>query len=203
MRSFRPVARSGVILLVLLAGAGPTLAQSPAAAPDGPAPSDPAEAPPSPARLPPMADGVARPADTPPMALPPGMEASPEGRWRIRFAGDSPSLAAPAATALTTLGRRLATVPEGRITIEAQASGPAADVSIARRLSLARGLAVKQALAEGGLPPTRIDIRAMGRTAEAADAADVLPPRARPATPSPAPAPAPAPAPLGPPRGTP
>jgi outer membrane protein OmpA-like peptidoglycan-associated protein len=53
-----------------------------------------------------------------------------------------------------------------------------ADASAARRLSLARALAVKQALAEGGLPPTRIDLRPLGRTEEAVDAVDVLPPGA-------------------------
>jgi outer membrane protein OmpA-like peptidoglycan-associated protein len=58
----------------------------------------------------------------------------------------------------------------------AQASGPVTDSSAARRLSLARALAVKQGLAAGGLPDTRIDIRAMGRTAEAVDAVDVQPP---------------------------
>jgi hypothetical protein len=42
----------------------------------------------------------------------------------------------------------------------------------------ARALAVKAALAEGGLPPTRIDLRPQGRTEEAADAVDVLPPEA-------------------------
>jgi hypothetical protein len=67
------------------------------------------------------------------------------------------------------------------VVVLAQASGPAADVSSARRVSLARGLAVKEALVAGGLPPTRIDIRPMGRTEEAADAVDVLPPGYAPA----------------------
>ena len=63
--------------------------------------------------------------------------------------------------------------------MEAQASGPEADVSAARRLSLGRALAVKAALASGGLAPTRIDLRPLGRTPEAVDAADILPPAAR------------------------
>jgi len=40
-------------------------------------------------------------------------------------------------------------------------------------------LAVKAALASGGLAPTRIDLRPLGRTPEAVDAADILPPAAR------------------------
>ena len=67
----------------------------------------------------------------------------------------------------------------GRVTVEAQASGPEADVSAARRLTLGRALAVKAALADGGLAPTRIDLRPLGRTPEAVDAADILPPPAR------------------------
>ncbi len=66
--------------------------------------------------------------------------------------------------------------PDGRVTLTGQASGPATDASIARRLSLARALAVKQALVAGGLAPTRIDIRPMGRTADAVDAVDIQPP---------------------------
>ena len=40
---------------------------------------------------------------------------------------------------------------------------------------------MKQALVAGGLPATRIDIRPMGRTEEAADVVDVQPPGYRPA----------------------
>ena len=179
----RPVLALLSLILPPLAASGATAFAQPAATALGEDPplSDPAEAPPVPAQLPSVGRPLAAPAGEAPLALPPGMETLPEGRWRVRFAGDAPGLTAPAAAALATLGRRLAALPEGRVTVAAQASGPAADVSIARRLSLARGLAVKQALAEGGLPPTRIDVRALGRTAEAADAADVLPPQARPA----------------------
>ena len=64
-------------------------------------------------------------------------------------------------------------------------SGPQAGVALAalagrvpdaRRASLARAQAVKAALVAGGLPATRVDLRPLGRLAEAADRVDVLPP---------------------------
>lgn len=144
----------------------------------------PALAPPSPADLAPQpraaqaqpAAPVAPSPTLPPLTLPPDMEALPQGGFRLRFATGTASLPPAAAGTLVELGRRLAAGPEGRVVLTGQASGPVADVSVARRLSLARGLAVKQALVDGGLPPTRIDLRPMGRTADAADAVDVQPP---------------------------
>lgn len=180
--------RLGPLLLLLsatlpgLALPPPALAQPappPAALPDPAPPPDPAAAPPPPARL----EDAPRPAPPPPLrAAPPplpGLESLPEGAWRLRFPPGAEAPPPPAATALAALGRRLAELPQGRFTLEAQASGPEADVSLARRLSLARGLAVKEALAAGGLPPTRIDVRPLGRTEEALDAVDILPPEAR------------------------
>ena len=139
------------------------------------APSPPAEAPPAPALLLPDA--------RPPAVTDLGgaaFEALAEGRWRIRFAVGREDLSETAAGRIEELGRRIAEVAKtGRVTVEAQASGPEADVSAARRLSLGRALAVKAALANGGLAPTRIDLRPLGRTPEAVDAADILPPAAR------------------------
>jgi outer membrane protein OmpA-like peptidoglycan-associated protein len=153
--------------LVLASAAGPCGA----AEADG-APSPPAEAPPAPARLSPDP----RPVESGAAAL----EALAEGRWRIRFAAGTEDLSEAAAGRVEELGRRLAeSAGAGRVTVEAQSSGPEADVSAARRLSLGRALAVKAALASGGLPPTRIDLRPLGRTPEAVDAADILPPAAR------------------------
>ncbi|TDH62871.1 hypothetical protein E2C06_09260 [Dankookia rubra] len=177
------------VRMALLAGA--MLAMTPAAAqpvsaaeasPAGTLPADPAPAPPAPADLA-ARPGLAQPAPAPPatrpFTLPPGMEALPDGAWRLRFPEGKDAAPRAADAALAELGRRLAAGPEGRVVLFAQASGPAADVSTARRLSLARGLAVKEALVAGGLPATRIDIRPMGRTEEAADAVDVQPPGTR------------------------
>ena len=175
----------GATLGLLAASSG--LAQPRADAPgpgteptdSGPIPAPPAEAPPEPARLSPTPAPMAAPGREAPLALPAGMEALPRGGWRIHFAPGRRSLGEATAATLAELGRRLAARPQGRITLYAQASGPEADVSTARRTSLARALAVKQALAAGGLPPTRIDLRPMGRTDEVVDAVDVEPPEAR------------------------
>lgn len=164
-----PFPRRGAVLagaaLILASAIGPCGA----AESDG-APSPPAEAPPAPALLSPNA---------PPPPAEPALEALAEGRWRIRFAAGRDDLTESAVARVEDLGRRLAATDAGRVTVEAQASGPEADVSAARRLTLGRALAVKAALANGGLAPTRIDLRPLGRTPEALDAADILPPLPR------------------------
>jgi hypothetical protein len=155
-------------------GPGPHQA---AAAQEPELPPIPAQAPPAPAVLHPQA------ATTPALAArmttpvgPTGLEPLPSGGWRLRLAPHVSGLPPAAGPALDELARRLAGQPQGRVTIIAQASAPADDVSASRRLSLARGIAVKEALAAGGLSPTRIDIRPAGRTEEGLDAVDVLPP---------------------------
>ena len=146
-----------------------------AAEADG-APAAPANAPPAPAVLVPGDERRPPSGDRPGAAA---FEALAEGRWRIRFGAGREDLSESAAARVEELGRRLAgATAAGRVTVEAQSSGPDADASAARRLSLGRALAVKSALASGGLPPTRIDVRPLGRTPEAVDAADILPPAA-------------------------
>ena len=167
--SRRGTALFGAVLLSMSAAAPCRAAES-----DG-APSPPAVAPPTPALLAPDARPVEPVGAT-------AFEAIAEGRWRIRFATGREELSETAAGRVEELGRRLAGgAGIGRVTVEAQSSGPEADVSAARRLSLGRALAVKAALATGGLPPTRIDLRPLGRTPEAADVVDILPPPAAPA----------------------
>ncbi|MDO9709605.1 OmpA family protein [Paracraurococcus lichenis] len=175
--------------MALLAGAlllaGPSVAETDPAPETEAIPAEPAPAPPMPADLGARPDPAPAPpamAAARPIALPPGMEALPDGAWRLRFGLGVAAPPGAAGPVLAELGHRLAAVPEGRVVLLAQASGPA-DVSTARRLSLARGLAVKEALVAGGLPPTRIDIRPMGRTEEALDAVDVQPPGLRRAAP--------------------
>lgn len=140
---------------------------------------DPAPAPPAPAVLAPFPAAPDRGSSAPPVPQPPlaGAEGLPGGGWRLRLPPAAETPEPDALRAAEEIGRRLAGQATGRVTVMAQVSGPEADVSAARRLSLARGLAVKAALAEGGLDPARIDIRPLGRVAaEAADAVDVLPP---------------------------
>jgi hypothetical protein len=125
-----------------------------------------------------VAGAQSRGAPAPPLALPAGMSPLPHGAYRVAFRGNAITLPDGAAEALAEIGRRLAATPAGtgRITVEAQASGPRNDASTARRVSLDRAIAVRKALVAGGLDETRVDVRALGRTADALDAADVLPP---------------------------
>jgi hypothetical protein len=111
-------------------------------------------------------------------ALPAGLSALPGGGWRVAFRAGQAELPQGLAPALAEIGRGLGerAAGGGRITIEAQASGPAEDASVARRLSLGRAEAVRQALAAGGLATTRVDLRPLGRTAQGLDCADILPP---------------------------
>jgi outer membrane protein OmpA-like peptidoglycan-associated protein len=122
-----------------------------------------------------------RAAPPPPLALPAGMSPLRDGAYRVAFLVGQSGLQAGMAPTLAEIGRRLAAAHaqgSGRITIEGHASGPVADASAARRVSLARATAVRDALVAGGLEETRIDVRALGRTNAALDAADILPPGA-------------------------
>ncbi|PWS34001.1 hypothetical protein DFH01_27070 [Falsiroseomonas bella] len=125
-----------------------------------------------------VAGAQSRGAPAPPLALPAGMSPLPQGAYRVIFRGPEVALPAGAAEVLAEIGRRMAASPagSGRITVEAQSSGPRNDASTARRLSLERANAVRKALAAGGLDETRVDVRALGRTPEGLDAADILPP---------------------------
>lgn len=114
-----------------------------------------------------------------PLALPTGMTPLTQGAFRLTFRTNEATLPPGTAPTLAEIGRRLnaATLPGlGRITVEGHASGPANDASAARRLSLARANAVREALVAGGMDATRIDVRGLGRTQAALDAADILPP---------------------------
>jgi outer membrane protein OmpA-like peptidoglycan-associated protein len=120
----------------------------------------------------------ARGAPAVPIALPTGMSPLPQGAYRVAFRAGQVELPAGVATVLGEIGRRMAERPvgTGRVTVEGQASGPGNDASVARRVSLARAQAVRAALVAGGLDETRVDVRALGRTALVLDCADVLPP---------------------------
>ncbi|WP_458097505.1 hypothetical protein [Roseomonas sp. WA12] len=201
----RRTAAAAALALLLATGAlapgflpvGAALAQP---APDGDA-DDPA-APDAPAENAPGAADLsaaprpALPLDVANLPLPADMVRLPIGGWRL---GGRTGRGEPdhnARLAIETIGRYLANQTTGRVTILAQASGPAEDPSVARRTSLARAVTIKASLVRGGLASTRIDIRPLGRTAEAQDAIDIIAPaaprrREAPATqPSPAPAPA-------------
>ncbi|WP_431280830.1 hypothetical protein ACQW02_15590 [Humitalea sp. 24SJ18S-53] len=177
-----------LLLLVLLAP--PALAQR-GGAPIRPIPSEPAAAPPPAAEL----AITAAPSHTPPpRPIPPvvmaaGMEALPGGGWRL--GGDAAArdrLDASVTAALAEIASHLAEQTTGRVTVIAEVAGPADDRSAARRASLVAARAVKRSLEAGGLDPTRIDMRPLGRTATPRSLVDVLPPgiqRDTPAAPPP------------------
>jgi hypothetical protein len=170
--------RAAVVVFVLLVAAPfPGVAQdSPRQGDVAPEalPPEPPPAPPAPARLAPEGAAMVPSPPAPGPALPPGIAPLPDGGVRVEMAGAAPDAAQVAA--LAVLGRALAAIPAGRITVEAQVSGPANDASMARRASLARAQAVKAALVAGGLPATRVDLRPLGRVGDGADRVDVLPP---------------------------
>lgn len=129
---------------------------------------DPAPAPPPAAVLP------ERPAVRPPAAasLPviSGLPAPGADGWVLR----GEAARHPDRAALVRLGAALAG-RSGRVTVEAEVSGPAADASAARRESLARAQAVRDALAEGGVDPRRVDLRPLGRNARGEDRLAIRP----------------------------
>lgn len=138
----------------------------------------------SPATRPALAQPLGGPA-TPPVTLPPmpalnlprGIAELPQGVWRVTFAADSDAPDAAQRAALERLGAALQASTIGRILLNSETSG-GEDLSTHRRLTLARARAVKAALVAGGLAETRVDIRALGRTASGRDTVDILSPTA-------------------------
>lgn len=174
-----PPLRPAAFLLAALALAAPAAAQAPGG--EAMAPADPAQAAPPPpdlTRPPNPAPALAQPR----LSLPRGMEVLPGGGWRLSGALARGTVDAPTQAALSEIAQWLAHQTTGRVTLLAQVAGPADDVSVARRDSLAHGLAVRRALESAGLDGTRIDVRPLGRTAEARDAVELLPPAGRAAT---------------------
>jgi outer membrane protein OmpA-like peptidoglycan-associated protein len=84
---------------------------------------------------------------------------------RIAFSGEAATLTDPAKGEIKQLAGALAKDQALRIQVKAYASGKE-DASKARRLSLSRALAVRSYLIEQGIGSTRIDVRALGNTAE-------------------------------------
>ncbi|MDJ0389376.1 hypothetical protein QMO56_14750 [Roseomonas sp. E05] len=171
---FLPPLRRAAPLLALLALLAPAHAQ----APNGRLPSAPA----SNAPAPPDLTRPPRPAPVMPQPgfnLPRGIEAMPGGGWRLTGSLARGMVEGAPHAALTEIARWLADQTTGRVTLVAQVANPPDDVSLARRDSLAHALAIRHVLEQGGLDGTRIDIRPLGRTPEARNAIELLPPSAR------------------------
>jgi outer membrane protein OmpA-like peptidoglycan-associated protein len=119
----------------------------------------------------PAPENIAAPLSTPapePMAAAP-MEQITEpvappaaaSSGNIIFEANASALSTDARQALDTLAAQMKTTTN-RLQIRAYASSPDGNKSTERRLSLSRGLAVRSYLAEKGISPTRLDVRALG-----------------------------------------
>jgi outer membrane protein OmpA-like peptidoglycan-associated protein len=115
--------------------------------------------------------------DTQTAALPPAEEAAPRQRLRLSFASGSASLSDDAKARLDELARQLEDNPRQRIQLMAFAEGTDDGASRARRLSLSRALSVRSYLIDQGVRSTRMDVRALGDTAEEGplDRVDIVP----------------------------
>jgi len=157
------------------ASAGPTPLSVPAP-PAAPASPTPPVAPPS-ATLPtaapavaslapvppPVAPAPARPPAPPPVSPTAGTTASPENTGlRLEFKADQSDLSPAASGAIGDLVKATPNGPTVTFNVVAYAAGAVDDPSVARRMSLARGLSVRAALIADGVPSTRIYVRALG-----------------------------------------
>jgi outer membrane protein OmpA-like peptidoglycan-associated protein len=171
------------------AASAPTAPQQTAAKPDAPAetpkvPTAPAAAaaPPTPApTVPPVAGGAkdsngaaSRPSGNPPaqtaaanIAIPVAAPASIPGRISaVRFEAGVSEIPASAQPTLDAIAARLIANDTTHLQLVAYASGTGDDPIEARRISLARAVAVRAYLIEKGVHSFRMDVRALGNRNE-------------------------------------
>jgi outer membrane protein OmpA-like peptidoglycan-associated protein len=111
---------------------------------------------------------VERPTQT--AAAPPPAPARPaaNGATRVTFEANSPALSADARSALDRLAADLVAHPARKLTLKAYSAGGGGPET--RRLSLARGLAVRAYLIDKGVPRERLDVQALGASADSGPA---------------------------------
>ena len=107
-------------------------------------------------------------------ALPP--EALPD-QMRLMFEDGSAGLSDGVKSRLDQLAELLEENPQQRVQLMAFAQGSEGTASQARRLSLSRALAVRTYLIDKGIRSTRMDVRALGATADQGplDRVDIVP----------------------------
>ena len=166
-----------------------------------PSPVIPAAPPPPPVIKAPVIDVPLHPEPPPPpvpvVASAAGAPSQIESGARLTFGSGSADLNRANMQALQAFTVQLKADPQARAQINAFGEGTADDPSTPRRMSLARGLAARAVLINGGVASTRIYVRAIGQPHDGgpADRIDVTRSDAVPPTPATSPAPAPAPAP--------
>ncbi|MBF0861504.1 OmpA family protein [Gluconobacter kanchanaburiensis] len=89
--------------------------------------------------------------------------ALPNGGLRVLFPSGSEALNTDSLKALQVYGSELARHPEQRVVLLSHATLPGDDVSMPRRISLARALAVRSIFVHAGVATTRLYPRALGR----------------------------------------
>jgi len=90
----------------------------------------------------------------------------------LRFSAGTADLHGVAKTVLDSLAVQLKRAPQDHIQLIAYASGGADQAIEARRVSLARAVAVRAYLIQQGVASTRIDVRALGNRVEDGGSAD-------------------------------
>ena len=116
--------------------------------------------------------GVALAATRSPTA-PVASPAAPQSDSRaIRFASGATELQGDASSVLDGLAQKLKAAPADRVSLVAYASGDADQAIEARRVSLARAVAVRAYLIQHGVASTQIDVRALGNRVTDGGSAD-------------------------------
>ena len=98
------------------------------------------------------------------------------GRLQVLYTADGTAVPGSATAPLDELAREVVTNRGVRVQLAAYANGEDNSSSEARRLSLARALAIRRFLIDRGIAASRIDVRALGNTSTAgqADRVDVV-----------------------------
>jgi outer membrane protein OmpA-like peptidoglycan-associated protein len=105
------------------------------------------------------------------------LEQTIEGQVRIAFEPGSDQIPEPALGQLNGLLQKMNDDPFMRVQVLAYASGSDDMVSVARRVSLGRAMAIRKFLADQGVTMDRMDVRALGSSAleEPFDRVDIIP----------------------------
>jgi len=122
----------------------------------------------------PLLGGTALASTRSPMApvVNPAVAAPRSDSGAVRFSPGVAELQGDAAVVLDSVAQKLSTTPQERIQLIAYASGTSDQAIEARRMSLARAVAVRAYLIQRGVASTRIDVRALGNRVEDGGSAD-------------------------------
>ena len=141
----------------------------------GPVPSSataPATAPPNPLAAPAPGTPTAPATSAPPVQTAAASTVGSSADAALKFKPGVTDLGGGAQPILDALAGRLLANQELRVELISHATGAAEDAMEARRVSLARAVAVRAYLVEKGIKSLRIDVRALGNRADSGPVAD-------------------------------